>query len=136
MRLIIASMKHETNTFSPVPTGLERFRERVLCFDEEVPAALEGTKTGVGAFLQLAREAGAEIVTPVAAEASPSCPVTAEAYSRITDAICDAVAGGTRRLRIHVHSVGDCVVLHGAPRPTTPLASRSRDGEREGGGRC
>jgi len=26
MRIVIAQMKHETNTFSPVPTPLERFR--------------------------------------------------------------------------------------------------------------
>ena len=103
MRLIIASMKHETNTFSPVPTPLARFAERVCCFGGDVPKTLEGTRTGVGAYLQLAREEGAEIVTPVAAEASPSAPVEAEAYGRITDAICDAVAGGADGIMLDLH---------------------------------
>ncbi|MCZ6729736.1 MAG: M81 family metallopeptidase [SAR324 cluster bacterium] len=103
MRLILASMKHETNTFSPVPTGLERFAERVLCFDAEVPETFRGTRTGLGAFLDLAREAGAEIVTPVAAEASPSAPVAAQAYARITDAICEAVAGGADGIMLDLH---------------------------------
>ncbi len=103
MRLIIASMKHETNTFSPVPTGLERFQQRVCCFGEEVPRTLAGTKTGVGAYLELAREADAEIVTPVAAEASPSAPVAAEAYARITDAICEAAAQGADGIMLDLH---------------------------------
>ena len=27
MRLLLAMMKHETNTFSPIPTDLQRFRD-------------------------------------------------------------------------------------------------------------
>ena len=103
MRLIIASMKHETNTFSPVPTPLARFEQRICCHGEEVPRALEGTRTGVGAYLHLAHEAGAEIITPIAAEASPSAPVEAEAYRHITDAICDAVAQGADGILLDLH---------------------------------
>ncbi len=64
MRLLIAMMKHETNTFSPVPTGWRRFEDWGLHRDEAVPAALAGTNTPTGAYLDLARVAGAEIVTP------------------------------------------------------------------------
>ncbi|HEX9844518.1 MAG TPA: M81 family metallopeptidase [bacterium] len=91
MRLLIASMKHETNTFSPVPTDVARFRQRAFCFGSDVRSTFAGTRTGLGAYLRLAEETGAEIVTPVAAEAAPSGPVHAEAYQRITDAICEAV---------------------------------------------
>ena len=55
MRLLIAMMKHETNTFSPVPTPLARFRP---LYGEAAIRAYRGTGTGLGAYLDLAeREA-------------------------------------------------------------------------------
>ncbi len=55
MRLLIAMMKHETNTFSPVPTDWRRFEDWGLHRGEGVPAALAGTNTPTGAYLDLAR---------------------------------------------------------------------------------
>eukprot|EP01102_Stenamoeba_stenopodia_P007827 TRINITY_DN2212_c0_g1_i2.p1 TRINITY_DN2212_c0_g1~~TRINITY_DN2212_c0_g1_i2.p1 ORF type:complete len:536 (-),score=118.42 TRINITY_DN2212_c0_g1_i2:1275-2690(-) len=43
------------------------------------------------AYLDLASEIGAEIVTPIAAEAMPGGPVTLDAYTRMVDAIVNAV---------------------------------------------
>jgi microcystin degradation protein MlrC len=103
MRLVIAVMKHETNTFSPVPTDIARFRQRAWHFGADVVKAYEGTRTGAGAYLELAREEGAEIVTPVAAESLPSAPVAAEAYTRISDAICEAVAKGCDGIMLDLH---------------------------------
>jgi microcystin degradation protein MlrC len=51
MRLLIAMMKHETNTFSPVPTPLTRFRPLHV---EAAIRAYHGTGTGLGAYLELA----------------------------------------------------------------------------------
>lgn len=103
MRLVIAAFKHETNTFSPVPTDVARFRTRAWHFGEAVPAAYAGTRTGVGAFLELAREAGAEVVTPVAAEAAPSGPVQEEVYRTASDAICEAVSAGCDGVMLDLH---------------------------------
>ncbi len=103
MRLLIASMKHETNTFSPVPTDADRFRQRALCFGADVERTFAGTRTGLGAFLKLAQEAGAEIVTPVAAEAAPSGPVHAAVYEQITDAICAAVDDSITGIMLDLH---------------------------------
>src|SRR5271169_5385025 len=89
MRLLIAMMKHETNTFSPVPTPLARFGP---LYGEAAIRAYRGTGTGLGAYLDLAEREGAEIVLPVAAGASPSGPVDEAAYAHITDTICDAAA--------------------------------------------
>ncbi len=95
MRLLIAMMKHETNTFSPVPTPLERFGNGPgPLYGEAAIRAYRGTGTGLGAYLDLAKREGAEIVLPIAAGASPSRPVDDAAYAHITDAICEAVAGG------------------------------------------
>ena len=50
MQLLLAMMKHETNTFSPVPTDLARFaRGRATPLEgEEIRAAFRGTGTGIG----------------------------------------------------------------------------------------
>lgn len=94
MRLLIAMMKHETNTFSPVPTRWERFAEWGLHQGAEVPEALAGTNTPIGAYLDLAQEVGAQAITPIAAEAMPSGPVAKDAYERLVEAILAPVARG------------------------------------------
>ncbi|HJU18062.1 MAG TPA: M81 family metallopeptidase [Stellaceae bacterium] len=95
MRLLIAMMKHETNTFSPVPTPLARFGNGPgPLYGEDAVRAFSGTGTGLGAYLDLARAEGAEIVLPIAAGAPPSGPVEDGAYAHITDAICAAVERG------------------------------------------
>lgn len=94
MRLLIAMMKHETNTFSPVPTDWHRFEAWGLHQGEEIPSALAGTNMPIGAYLDLAREAGAEIVTPIAAEAMPSGPVEKATYERLVEAIAAPLAKG------------------------------------------
>src|SRR6266478_7754285 len=91
MRLLIEMMKHETNTFSPVPTPLSRFRP---LHGTAAIRAYRGTGTGLRAYLDLAAREGADIVLPIAAGASPSGPVEDAAYKHITEAICEAVARG------------------------------------------
>ena len=57
----------------------------------------------VAAYMALARERGAEIVTPLAAEAMPSGPVREDAYERMAGLICDAVAGGCDAALLDLH---------------------------------
>jgi microcystin degradation protein MlrC len=90
-RFLIAMMKHETNTFSPVVTDLQRFRDWGLHEDEAVVTAYRGTNHPTGAYIELADEMGAEIVSPVAAEAMPSGIVQKETYAYLTGRILDAV---------------------------------------------
>src|SRR5271165_3661988 len=101
MRLLIAMMKHETNTFSPVPTPLSRFRP--LCGEAAI-RAYRGTGTGLGAYLDLAERERTERVSPIAAGAPPSSPVEDTAYAHITDTICEAVArGGFDGIMLDLH---------------------------------
>jgi microcystin degradation protein MlrC len=94
-------MKHETNTFSPVPTPLERFRP---LYGEAAVRAYRGTGTGLGAYLDLAAREGAEIVLPIAAGASPSRPVDDAAYAHIAETILEAVArGGFDGIMLDLH---------------------------------
>jgi microcystin degradation protein MlrC len=95
MRLLIAMMKHETNTFSPVPTPLARFGHGPgPLYGEAAVRAFRSTGSGLGAYLDIAEREKAEIVLPIAAGASPSRPVEDAAYAHIADHICDAVANG------------------------------------------
>jgi microcystin degradation protein MlrC len=105
MRLLIAMMKHETNTFSPVPTRLERFGNGPgPLYGEAAVRAYLGTGTGLGAYLDLAAREGAEVVLPIAAGAPPSGPVEDAAYAHITDAICEAAArGGFDGIMLDLH---------------------------------
>src|SRR5277367_5588902 len=105
MRLLIAMMKHETNTFSPVPTPLARFGNGPgPLYGEAAVRAYRGTGTGLGAYLDLAAREGAEVVLPIAAGAPPSSPVEDTAYAHITDAICEAVGcGGFDGIMLDLH---------------------------------
>ena len=85
-------MKHETNTFSPVPTPLARFGMPGPLYGEAAIRAFRGTGTGLGAYLDLAERERAEIVLPIAAGAPPSSPVEDAAYAHITDTIFEAAA--------------------------------------------
>ncbi len=90
-RFLIAMMKHETNTFSPVVTNLQRFRSWGLYEDEAVVAAYRGTNHPTAAYIDLAEAMNAEIVSPVAAEAMPGGYVQKEAYQYLTGRILDAI---------------------------------------------
>ncbi len=105
MRLLIAMMKHETNTFSPVPTPLERFGHGPgPLYGEAAINAYRGTGSGLGAYLDLAAREKAEIVLPIAAGASPSRPVDDGAYEHIAGIICEAVAkGGYDGIMLDLH---------------------------------
>src|SRR5437764_931577 len=105
MRLLIAMMKHETNTFSPVPTPLARFGNGPgPLYGEAGIGAYRGTGTGLGAYIDLAEREQADIVLPIAAGAPPSRPVEDTAYAHITDTICEAVAcGGFDGIMLDLH---------------------------------
>lgn len=116
MKIVVAQMEHETNTFSPLPTPWSSFGAHGPLLSGAAYEGMRGTGTAMGGFLAVAEAAGAEIVTPIAAYASPSGPVDGEAYDRMCDLICDAVAAGCDAVFLD---------LHGA----MVVADRTDDGE-------
>ncbi len=97
MRLLIAMMMHETNTFSPVPTDLQRFAlglGQLPPRGQEAVIAFRNTGTATGAFIDLAQAAGADFEIAIAAHAAPSGLVQDGAYQEMTEAIVQAVARG------------------------------------------
>ena len=111
MRILIARLNHETNTFSPVPTPLEAFAPT---YGEAAYWANKGMRTAMAAFIDLAEGLGATLVTPVSATANPSGLVQAAAYDELTRRIVDAAPGCDAIL----------LDLHGAM-----VAEHSGDGE-------
>jgi microcystin degradation protein MlrC len=107
MKLVIAMMQHETNTFSPLTASYEAFG-RAIGFDapphgQTVIDTFAGTDMALGAFLDLALARGAEIVAPIAAYAEPCGAVDDDAFDRIAEHICAAVAEGCDAVLLDLH---------------------------------
>jgi len=100
LRAVVAMMEHETNTFSPVPTPLDRFNPVT---GPDVMKRFKGTGLGLGAFLDIAVEAGMEVTTPIAGNAAPSGHVQKAAYDAMCDAICEAVEAGCDVCMLDLH---------------------------------
>ncbi|MEM7077918.1 MAG: M81 family metallopeptidase [Pseudomonadota bacterium] len=104
MKVGIAMMSHETNTFSPVVTDLARFsggRDAPL----NGPAAIEvyrDTASCLGGYIEIAEQRGAEIDMGIAAGAPPSGPVENDAYEYMCEAIV-ALAGRVDALLLDLH---------------------------------
>jgi microcystin degradation protein MlrC len=133
MRLVIAQMKHETNTFSPVPTLLARFGSGGQPPPEGAAAvaAYRGTGSAIAAFIDLAEAAGAELTVPIAASAWPSGPVHDAAFEHIAGRICEAVAQGCDAVLLDLHGAmvterfedgeGELLARLRRIAPTTPI---------------
>lgn len=111
MKILIARLNHETNTFSPVPTPLEAFNPT---YGEDALRENQGMRTAMAAFIDLAQGLGATLVTPVSATSNPSGRVHAAAYDELTRRIVEAAPGCDAIL----------LDLHGAM-----VAENSPDGE-------
>src|ERR1700693_1221392 len=97
MKVVIARLNHETNTFSPLPTPLAAFGAgdpHGPAFGADAYTAAHGSATAMGAFIDMAERKGCNIVTPLFAMANPSGPVDAHAYRVMCAAIVDAIAAG------------------------------------------
>lgn len=106
MRWLLAMIKHETNTFPPVGTPLERFfrgSPDVLA-GEGALQAYENTDSGLGGFIEVARRERAEIVIAVAAESWPSGPASLDTHERLCRLVLDEVEqGGYDAILLDLH---------------------------------
>ncbi len=123
MRFVIAMLKHETNSFSPIQTRWERFGGGAPFIGEEVVKEFSGSRTPIGAYLDFVRSLGAEYVTPIAAESMPSAPTDFETYSRLTQPIVDAVTRGCDAVLLDLHGAQ---ISEGAPDAQGFLLQRLR----------
>ncbi len=85
MRLFLAMMSHETNTFSNIPTDRAQFEARNLHYGGEILEAYRGTGTCLGGMIDAAARLGATLVPSVAAAASPAGLVTKDVYGHVKE---------------------------------------------------
>ena len=86
MRLFLAGMVHETNSFSPLPTNLQSFRDCVLIHASEPGALARLVQQPVfGGALQAAAEQGDVLLPGLFAQAEPSGPLPRADYERLRD---------------------------------------------------
>ncbi len=94
MRVLLAMMSHETNTFSPVPTPLSRFGGgKNPAEGQAILNGLRGRRNTLAGLFQAAEEAGAEVVPVIAAGAPPSGPVDDAAFEYMANLIIEGAAG-------------------------------------------
>ena len=108
MKLVIALMQHETNTFSPAaPPRTERSGAAPVSTnrrpDVRRSRRFAETDMPIGAFLDIAERQGAEVVVPVAGYAEPSGPVDDDAFDRMAAPILDAIAAGCDAVLLDLH---------------------------------
>ncbi len=125
MKLVLAHFLHESNSFSPVPTPWEAFGPKGPHLGDAAVAAMTGTRTPVGAFLDAAAAWGAEVELPVAGYASPSAPVDRDAFERACDLIVDAVRRGCDGILLDLH--GAMIVAGGLEDGDGELLRRVRE---------
>jgi microcystin degradation protein MlrC len=83
MRLFLAMLSHETNTFSNVPTDRAQFEARDLRYGGEIVEAYRGTGTCLGGMIDAAERLGVTLIPSVAASASPAGRVTRDIYEHV-----------------------------------------------------
>ncbi len=110
MRLFLAMMSHETNTFSNVPTDRAQFEARHLHYGGEILETFRGTGTCLGGMIDAALRTGATLLPSVAVSASPAGRVTGDIYRAVKERML-ADLGTAGRLD------GVLLDLHGAMVP-------------------
>ncbi len=86
-RVLMAGFRHETNTFSSLPTDLAAFEARALYRGAEIEPAYRGTQTEMAAFFDACPRHDWTPVPVLAADATPSGKVTREAFETFTNEI-------------------------------------------------
>src|SRR5712671_4362879 len=92
MRVGIAGLLHESNTFLPRPTSYEDFASTSLTTGADLIERWQGAQHELGGFLQGAREYGFTPAPALAAFAVPSGALTAEAFEQLAGELLDAIA--------------------------------------------
>ncbi len=92
-RVGVASLMHESNTFYPVPTNREMFRDTCLVSGREVISHWGEAHHEIGGMLEVLPALGLETVPLLTGTAMPSGPVEEEAYEEILAEILDRISG-------------------------------------------
>ena len=89
--IVVARIKHETNTFSSLTTDYEAFEDTSLFFGDDIIPEFRGTNTDLGGFVRVADERGWSLVPTVAANATPGGLVTVEALESFLTPLVEGI---------------------------------------------
>ena len=92
MRIAVGMFKHETNTFSPVPTRWEDFGPGGPLFGQDAYETFRHSGLSMAGLLEQAELLAGDVSIPIAARALPSAPVSRDAFERVSDILCEAAA--------------------------------------------
>lgn len=126
MKVVVALVRHETNTFSPIETGLASFNRGTgdgPAYGDAARQACANTNSAAAAYLDLAAQLGAEVDFAIVANAVPSGVVTREAFDSIAQSIVDAAAKGCDAVMLDLHGA---MVAEGYPDAEGELLRRLR----------
>ena len=88
MRVFIAMLSHETNTFSTLTTDRRQFETRELRYGGELLEVYRDTATCLGGMIDGARTSGLTLLPSLAAAASPAGRVSKEFYDEAKARLC------------------------------------------------
>ena len=125
MKVVIAQMEHETNTFSPIATEWKHFGKNGPYLGKDVIAEMSKTMTPIGAFINLSKKNNFEIVTPISGFAYPSGPVTQNTYQKFCQIILDSIDSDCDLLLMDFH--GAMVVDNTTDDPEGDLLKKIRE---------
>lgn len=105
MKIAVAGIYHETNTFAPGLTTLEHFQGEWVVGHESFLARFAGTRTSMGGVIDAARTNEAALMPGLYAAATPSGMVSAETGDALIDALAASIDAGAD---------GIVLIMHGA----------------------
>jgi microcystin degradation protein MlrC len=110
MKLFLAMLNHETNTFSNIPTDRRQFEARHLHYGGEIIETFRGTGTCLGGMIAAAERHGARLVPSVAASASPAGLVTKDIYGHVKERLLADLraAGAVDGVLLDLHGAMVC----------------------------
>lgn len=92
MKVVVGGISHETNTFTPIKTSLNNFKERFHLRGNEIIDAFRGTNTPIGGFIEGAKNHHFTIIPTFFAEALPSGPTPRDVFEMMFDELIERIA--------------------------------------------
>ncbi|WP_246238969.1 M81 family metallopeptidase [Paenibacillus anseongense] len=103
LRIAVAGILHETNTFAPGITDLSHFRDQWTVGLEAFTARYAGTRTSMGGVIAAAESHGVDLIPGLYAAATPSGMVEAAAGDALIDELVDSIDSRAEGLVIIMH---------------------------------
>lgn len=127
MHFVIALMRHETNTFSPIATPLSAFCRGTgqdgPAYGEDAVRACANTNSAAAAFMDIVQREGHGFTMPLLANAVPSGTVDGAAFEAMANTILAVVREGCDAVMLDLHGA---MVAQGWPDAEGELLRRIR----------